>query len=79
MVGLCFTPLAGFGSASGRFMYNKGIVAWDLPQEELLLGLFDLEILSRGMTGGSPGHRFNLYVLLHLDKDIPHLGDIILH
>ena len=79
MVGLCFTPLSGFRCVPGRLMYNEGIVAWTLPQGELWLRLFNLRTLSRGMTGGNPGHLFNLYVLMHLDKHIPHLGDIILY
>ena len=36
----------------------------------------------RGLSGGNwrqPSRLFNLYVLLCPDKDIPHLGDIVLH
>ena len=52
----------------GLFLRGRGL--W--------LGLFNLGTLSQGTTGGNPGRLFNLYILLHLDKDILHLGDVIL-
>ena len=54
-------------------------MAWILPQVELWLRLLDLGPLSHGVTGYGPNHLFYKDVLLHLDKDIPHLGDVVLH
>ena len=71
--------LTGFSSTPGWLIDSEGIVARILPRGGLWFWLFDLRALSRGATGGSPTRLFNLYVLLRIEKDISHLGDVILH
>jgi len=58
---------------SGRFVDHSGTVARGLPPRG--------ELLRRLLTLGplSPRCFLDLYVLLHLDEDVPHLGDIVLH
>ena len=77
-VGLCLTSLAGFGSSPGLACEHRRDCGWDSSSGELCR-LLDLGVLFRGATGGSSSPLFNLYILIFPDKDIPHLGDIVLH
>ena len=76
------------GSASLLLLDSVARLAGLWTVEELWFGFFlegtvasvlDLRALSPEATGGSPSRLFNLYILLHPNKDIPHLGDVILH
>jgi len=76
-VGLCCTFLTRFERTLGWFVDSIGV--W--------LGLFlkgncDFGFSTSGFgreTGGSPSRLFNLHVLLCSNKDVPHIGDVVLH
>ena len=55
------------------------VVLWILPRGEQLLRLLALGCLFRGAIGRTPSRFFNEHALLCLDKNVPHLGGIVLH
>jgi len=55
------------------------VVVEILTWGKLLLWLFTLGSLFRGVIGRTLSHLFNLHIPLYPDKNVPHLGDIILH
>ena len=77
--GLCFTSLTRFECMSRWFINRGRVVVRILPWEKLWLRLLDLGSVLGRAIGGSPSYLFNLYVFLCSNKDVPHLGDIILH
>ena len=77
-VRLCSTVLVRVVHVSEWFMGNEEVVVWILPRGVLMLRILTLGSLFRGAIGRTPSHLFDLHVLLRPDKNVPHLGDIIL-
>ena len=78
-VEFCCTSLIEFERTPRWHVDGGGVVARILPWGELQLWFLDIGSLFGRATGGSPCRLFNLHVILCSDKDVPHLGDIILH
>ena len=69
---LYFISLAGFDNTPGWLTDNRSIVAWFLPRGNCSFGFSNSGPYFRGRLEKAD-------VFLHPDKEIPHLGDVVLH